>query len=187
IPVILASALFANVYFFAHIAASRMPGSLIAQILGSFDSDGKPIGGLVYFLTPPRNIMLAFEDPLRVVVYTVALVLVCIAFSITWVEVGGLSPRHVAKQLIDSGMQIPGFRRAEKPIADLLNRYIPSLTMLGGMAVGLIAAVADLFNTIGTGIGILLTTGIMWQYYQIIVRERVEEMYPGLAKLLGRT
>ncbi|MHC1586777.1 MAG: preprotein translocase subunit SecY, partial [Candidatus Hecatellaceae archaeon] len=38
IPVILASALFANVYFFAHIAASRMPGSLIAQILGSFDS-----------------------------------------------------------------------------------------------------------------------------------------------------
>ncbi|RLI27987.1 MAG: preprotein translocase subunit SecY [Candidatus Hecatellales archaeon] len=186
IPVILASALFANVYFFAHVAASRFPGSLLASILGSFDAHGKPIGGLVYFLTPPRNIILALEDPLRVIVYTVALILVCIVFSVTWVEVGGLSPRNVAKQLIDSGMQVPGFRRAEKPIADLLNRYIPALTIIGGMTVGLIAAVADFFNTIGTGIGILLTTGIMWQYYQIIVRERVEEMYPGLARLLGR-
>ena len=186
IPVILASALFADLYFFAHIAASKMPGSFLAHLLGSFDARGRPISGLVYFLTPPRDITLAMQDPLRVIVYTIVLVVVCVGFSITWVEVGGLSPRHVAKQLIDSGMQIPGFRRAEKPVSDMLNRYIPSLTIIGGLTVGLIAAVADFFNTIGSGIGILLTTGIIWQYYQIIVRERVEEMYPGLAKLLGR-
>jgi preprotein translocase SecY subunit len=186
IPVILASALFANIYFFAHVTVSRMPGSFIAQILGSFDAQGRPISGLVYFMTPPRDITLAVQDPLRVIVYTLILVSVCVGFSMTWVEVGGLSPQRVAKRLIDSGMQIPGFRRAERPISDMLNKYIPSLTIIGGLTVGLIAAVADFFNTIGTGIGILLTTGIVWQYYQIIVRERVEEMYPGLAKLLGR-
>jgi preprotein translocase SecY subunit len=188
IPVILASALFANIYFFSHVAVSRMPGSLISQILGTFNPEtGRPISGLVYYLTTPGNLIAAFQDPLRTIVYTVALVLACVAFSITWVEVGGLSPRHVAKQLIDSGMQIPGFRRAEKPVSDHLRRYIPALTVIGGATVGLIVAVADLFNAFGTGTGILLTTGIMWQYYQIIVRERIEEMYPGIARIFGRT
>jgi len=37
----------------------------------------------------------------------------------------------------------------------------------------------------GGGIGILLMTGILYQYYQILVRERLTEMYPALGRLLG--
>ena len=55
------------------------------------------------------------------------------------------------------------------------------LTKLGVLCLAIPEPIAS--NVFG---GILLTTGIMWQYYQIIVRERVEEMYPGLARLLGR-
>ena len=187
IPVILASALFADVYFMSHVVSARLPGSFLAKILGSVDpKTGAPVGGLIYYLTAPRSITVVLEDPLRALIYTLLLVVVCVVFSITWVEVGGLSSRDVAKQLIDSGMQIPGFRRAEKPIREVLDRYIPIVTVLGGIAVGLIAAVADFFNTFGSGIGILLTTGIMWQYYQLLMKERIEEMYPGLSRLLGK-
>jgi len=75
----------------------------------------------------------------------------CIVFSLTWLEVGGLGPSTVAKQLVDAGMQIPGFRRSGKPIETVLKRYIPTVTVLGGAIVGLIAAVADFFGVFGTG------------------------------------
>jgi len=99
--------------------------------------------------------------------------------------VGGLGPSTVAKQLVDSGMQIPGFRRSEKPIEQVLKRYIPTVTILGGAIVGLIASVADFFGVFGTGMGVLLSVGILYQYYQILVQERVSEMYPALRRFFG--
>jgi len=33
--------------------------------------------------------------------------------------------------------------------------------------------------------GILLSVGILYQYYQLIMRERVSEMYPALRRFLG--
>ncbi|MGP3666970.1 MAG: preprotein translocase subunit SecY [Candidatus Bathyarchaeota archaeon] len=186
IPVILASALFSNIYFFSNILSSRFPNSFITGFLGTVDpTTGMPTGGLIYYLTPPRDFGAFLVDPARALIYTLILVGVCALFSITWVEVAGLSSRDVAEKLIGAGLQVPGFRRAEKPIKEILDRYIPTVTVLGGVTVGLIAAVADFFSTFGSGIGILLTTGIMWQYYQLLVRERVEEMYPGISKMLG--
>ncbi|MEM2092594.1 MAG: preprotein translocase subunit SecY, partial [Candidatus Bathyarchaeia archaeon] len=90
-----------------------------------------------------------------------------------------------ARQLVDAGMQVPGFRRAEKPIESILKRYIPVVTLLGGFIVGLLAALADFFGAFGTGTGILLSVGIIYQYYQQIMSERIEEIYPGLRKFLG--
>ena len=103
-----------------------------------------------------------------------------------WLEVGGLDPRTIAKQLVDSGMQIPGFRRSEKPIETILKRYIPVVTILGGLIVGLLAVVADFFGAFGTGTGILLSVGIVYQYYQQLMRERIEEMYPSIRRFIGR-
>jgi preprotein translocase subunit SecY len=104
---------------------------------------------------------------------------------LTWLEVGGLGPSAVAKQLVDAGMQIPGFRRSEKPIEQVLKRYIPTVTILGGAVVGLIASVADFFGVFGTGMGVLLSVGILYQYYQLLVQERISEMYPALRRFLG--
>jgi preprotein translocase subunit SecY len=121
----------------------------------------------------------------RSFVYAGILIVFCVVFSFTWLEVGGLDPRTVAGQLVSSGMQIPGFRRSERPIELLLRRYIPVVTVLGGLTVGFLAAVADFMGAFGTGTGILLTVGIIYQYYQELVKERVTEMYPGMQRLLG--
>jgi preprotein translocase subunit SecY len=33
--------------------------------------------------------------------------------------------------------------------------------------------------------GILLTIGIMWQYYQLLAQERILDMYPVVGRVLG--
>ena len=195
LPVIFASALFANIYFISQIIWSNYNQSnnnvwlnLIGTYASSTSGSPVPTGGLVYFVIPPRSIGDILGDPLgplRAVVYTGILVAFSIIFSLTWLEVGGLGPSTVAKQLVDSGMEIPGFRRSEKAIEQVLKRYIPTVTILGGALVGFIASVADFFGVYGTGMGVLLSVGILYQYYQLLMQERVSEMYPALRRFFG--
>ncbi len=198
LPVIFASALFANVYFFSQLLWSQMgqpgPGkSLLFTIIGQFNvttsSSGttsvSPIGGLAYLVTAPANIQQVAGDPIRAACYMGILVAFCAVFSLIWLEVGGLGPSKVAQQLMDSGMQIPGYRRSGRPIESVLKRYIPVVTVLGGIIVGIIASMADFFGTFGTGTGILLSVGIVYQYYELLMQERAAEMYPAFRRILG--
>jgi len=197
LPVIFAAALFANVYFFSQLLWSNYNQgntnfwfNLIGKYTWITEGDQRriePIGGLVYYVISPRNLSEVMNDPLRALAFTGIMVAFCIVFSITWLEVGGLGPRTVAKQLVDSGMQIPGFRRSQRPIELLLKRYIPVVAILGGVIVGLIASVADFFGVFGSGMGVLLSVGILYQYYQLLMQERVAEMYPALRHLLFAT
>jgi preprotein translocase SecY subunit len=193
LPVIFASALFANVYFFSQLLWSQMgtpaPGTnLLFQIIGDYNrtSDGvTPVGGLAYFVTPPNNVLSVAAEPIRAAVYLAILVAFCAVFSLIWLEVGGLGPDKVAQQLMDSGMQIPGYRRSGRPIVAILKRYIPVVTVLGGIVVGLIAGIADFLGVFGTGTGILLSVGIIYQYYELLMRERAAEMFPAFRRILG--
>jgi len=191
LPVIFASALFANIYFISQLVWSNYNATnsnVWLNLIGQYQrAEGGPVptGGLVYYVISPRSPADLFADPVRALAYTGILVSFSIIFSLTWLEVGGLGPSRVAKQLVDSGMQIPGFRRSEKPIEQVLKRYIPTVTILGGAIVGLIASVADFFGVFGTGMGVLLSVGILYQYYQILVQERVSEMYPALRRFFG--
>ena len=106
-------------------------------------------------------------------------------FAMVWVETAGMSSRDVARQLIGANMQIPGFRRNEQIVAKYLENYIPYAAFLGGIFIGLLAALADFVGAIGTGTGILLTTGIIRQYYEILGKERLAEIYPQMAGFLG--
>ena len=197
LPVIFASALFANVYFFSQLLWSHFgqppPGqNLWLDLLGQYRWVGEgsnqrlqPVGGLVYYVIAPRSIVNVMEDPLRAFGYLAILVAFCVVFSITWLEVGGIGPSTVAKQLVDSGMQIPGYRRSGRAIESILKRYIPTVTVLGGIIVGLIAGVSDFFGVFGSGMGILLAVGIIYQYYEILMRERAAELYPAFRKIFG--
>jgi hypothetical protein len=95
--------------------------------------------------------------------------------------------KAVAKNLMDADVQVPGFRRTGLSIEQVLNRYIPTLTIIGGVLIGLVASVSDLFGVFGSGIGILLMVDIVLQYYQMLLKEQIEEFSPGLAGLLGAT
>ena len=185
LPVIFASALFANVYVFAQLLSSQFgQNNFWVSLLGAFEGDS-PIGGLAYYVTAPRSIAQVGADPVRALIFVGIMVAFCVIFSLTWIEVGGLGPSTVAKQLVDSGMQIPGFRRSGKSIELILKRYIPVVTILGGAIIGLIASVSEFFGVFGSGMGILLAVGILYQYYQLLVQEQVAEMYPAFGRVLG--
>jgi len=191
LPVIFASALFANVYFFSQIIWSNFNqnnSNFFLNLLGTYrwvENQPQPTGGLVYYVLSPRSILDVFLNPVRAMVFALLMVSFCVIFSVTWLEVGGLGPSTVAKQLVDSGMHIPGYRRSARPIETVLKRYIPAVTILGGIVVGLIAAFADFFGVFGTGMGVLLSVGIIYQYYQQLMQERVAEMYPAFRRLFG--
>ncbi len=199
LPVIFASALFANVYFFSQIFwtmnGQPSPGNNFwLDLLGQFkwitpegggEDQLQPVGGLVYYVLSPRNFTDAAAHPLKAVVYVGILVAFCIVFSLTWLEVGGLDPSTVAQQLVGAGMQIPGYRRSGRAIKSILSRYIPAVTILGGIVVGLIAGVSDVLGVFGSGTGILLSVGIIYQYYEILMRERAAEMFPAFRRIFG--
>jgi len=199
LPVIFASAVFANVYIFSQLFWSMNgqppPGrNFWLDLIGQFQwttagENGQqtlePIGGLVYYVTAPHNLANVMERPDRAFGYLGILISFSIIFSLTWLEVGGLGASTVAKQLVDAGMQIPGYRRSGKAVESILKRYIPAVTILGGIIVGLIAGVSDFFGVFGSGMGILLSVGIIYQYYEILMRERAAEMYPAFRRIFG--
>ena len=192
IPVILASALTANAVFIGQMLwANFNPqnNNLFMNILGQFDptNPSTPIGGLIYYITPPRGLELAALDPLRAVAYVLFMIGIVVVFGKLWVELGGLSPKSAAKNLLDADVQIPGFRRSNQPIEVLLNKYIPSVTLIGSMILGALAGISDVLGVFGTGIGILLMVDILINYYNQLVREQVEIVMPRLGALLGRT
>ncbi len=197
LPVIFASALFANVYFFSQLIWGYLgrpePGTnLFIDILGSYrvvtennQTSVQPVGGLSHFVTAPQGLQNVAADPLRALVYLGILVAFCAVFSLIWLEVGGLGPSKVAKQLMDSGMEVPGYRRSGRPIESILKRYIPVVTILGGIIVGLVAGISDFLGVFGSGTGILLAVGIIYQYYELLMRERAAEMFPAFRRILG--
>lgn len=140
---------------------------------------------LSYYLSPPRGLLVASEDPLKLVVYIVSWVALGIAFGYLWVEIAGLNPREQARRLIEGGLDIPGIRRNPKAVEGLLAKYIYPLTLLSSIIVVGIAVIGDVFGVYGSGTGLLLAVGIISQYYALIARERALEAYPALRKLMG--
>jgi preprotein translocase subunit SecY len=140
---------------------------------------------LIYYLTPPRNIDVLLNEPLRAIIYLVVFIALCAMFAILWIDLTGMGPNEVAKKLQGSGMQIPGFRRDIRILEKVLDRYIPPITLMGGVFVGLLAAFADFTGALGTGTGILLTVGIVYRMYEELAKEQMGEMMPGLRQFLG--
>ncbi len=191
IPVILASALTANAVFIGQMLWANVNpanNNMFMNFLVQFDptSPSTPIGGLVYYITPPRGLDIVALDPMRAVGYVIFMIIIVVIFGKLWVELGGLSPKSAAKNLLDADVQVPGFRRSNQPIEVLLNRYIPSVTLIGSGILGLLAGVSDVLGVFGSGIGILLMVDILINYYNQLVKEQVEVVMPRLGALLGR-
>jgi preprotein translocase SecY subunit len=194
IPVILASALTANAVFMGQMLwANYNPNnqSPVFNWIAQFDPNSgrgqaTPTGGILYYLTAPRSLDVVWADPLRALVYVMFMTGVVTVFSRLWVELGGLSARTAARNLLDADVQVPGFRRSEGSVEVLLNKYIPSLTIISGIILGLLSSVSNVLNVFGSGTGLLLMVSIMVSYYQTLVKEQVDVILPSLAALLGR-
>src|SRR5574341_1199863 len=191
IPVILASALIANGVFMGQMMwANYNPNNTnpVFNWIAQFDPNQAqtPTGGILYYMTSPRSLDHVAQDPVRALVYIIFFTGIVTVFSRLWVELGGLSAKNAAKNLLDADVQVPGFRRSEGSVENLLNRYIPSLTIISGVIIGLLASLSDVLNVFGSGTGLLLMVNIMVSYYQTLVKEQIDTYMPKLAALLGR-
>jgi len=54
------------------------------------------------------------------------------------------------------------------------HRYIPTAAAFGGLCIGGLSVMADFLGAIGSGTGILLAVTIIYQYFEIFVKEQSE-------------
>ena len=214
IPVILMGALLANVNIFSlllwqHPFFKQIPVIGHAWWVGAYEAGSgslQPVAGGAWYLTTFRGLndwfLPIFDSEaygayayghapwqilIKIALYLFLFVGGSILFAKFWVETTNMGPHAVAKQIEKSGMQIPGFRRDPRVLEKVLERYIPTLTVIGGAIVGLLAALADMIGTVGqaTGTGLLLAVGIFMRMYEQIAKEQVMEMHPVLRGFFG--
>ncbi|MEM3341493.1 MAG: preprotein translocase subunit SecY [Thermoplasmata archaeon] len=220
IPVILMSALLANINMFSlllwsHPTLSKIPLIGHKKWIGEFPepdsiyyqhSSTKPINGFAYYVSQINGVgewllplwdfdtygrylygRTYWEVFLHLVVYMGIMLLGSMMFAKFWIETTNMGSEDIAKQIENSGMQIPGFRRDPRVLKKVLDRYIPAVTLFSGAFVGLLAAGADLIGTIGntSGTGVLLAVGIFIKMYEDIGKEQMMEMHPMLRSFFG--
>jgi len=180
IPIILQTALVSNLYFFSQLLYRRYSTNPLVQLLGRWQeveggmgSSSIPIGGLAYYVSPPSTLAEILYDPFHAIFYFTFILVSCALFSKTWIEVSGSSPKDVAKSFKDQDMVIRGFRT--KSTISVLNRYIPIAAAFGGMCIGALTVAADFMGAIGSGTGILLAVTIIFQYFEMFVKEQGSE------------
>ncbi len=184
IPVILVAALMANVQLWA-----RLLQNWGYPILGTFTGQ-TPATGFVSWVYAPSVVhkfftgSLVFSDMLHALSYMFFMVVGAVIFSIFWVQTSGMDSKSQAKQIMSSGLQIPGFRKDQRVLERLLDRYIWPLTVMGGITVGVLAAVADISEALGTGTGILLTVMIVYKLYEEIAKQHMMDMHPMMRKMM---
>jgi len=174
IPIILQTALVSNLYFFSQLLFKRYRDNIFVNLLGQwreleFSQQSIPVGGLAYYVSPPANLSEIIEDPLHALVYLSFMLVACALFSKTWIDVSGSSPKDVHRQLCDQNMTLMGYRQTE--MKKVLRRYIPIAAAFGGMCIGALTVIADFMGAIGSGTGILLAVTIIYQYFEIFVKE----------------
>jgi protein transport protein SEC61 subunit alpha len=177
-PIILQTALVSNLYFFSQVLYKRFSNNIFVGLLGRWEEpeyspSGSfiPVGGLAYYVSPPHSFGDMLTDPFHAVFYIAFVLTTCALFSKAWIEVSGSSARDVAKQLKEQNMVIKGHRDLESSMIKELNRYIPTAAAFGGMCIGALTVAADFLGAIGSGTGILLAVTIIYQYFEIFVKE----------------
>ena len=193
LPMILVRVLQANI---------QMIGMFLSNvgitILGTF-KDQTPQNGLMYFLAPingPTDWMwwttdlghAPWEVLLRMGIDITFMVVGGAIFALFWIKTAGLDSKDVARQIQLSGMSIPGYRRNPQVLEKYLDRYIPRVTIIGGVFIGILSVVANLFGVIGSvsGTGLLLTVSITYRLYEEIASQQIMEMYPFMRTFFGK-
>jgi len=186
IPVILVAALMANVQLWA-----RLLQNWGYPLLGTFSAaSNSPQSGLVLWLHPPNLVRKILTSSLTMgdikvsVIYLLFFIVGCVVFSWFWMQTAGMDAKSQAKQIMASGLQIPGFRRDQRVLERLLDRYIKSLTVMGAIAVGILASVADLAGSLSRGTGILLAVMIIYKLYEEIARQHMMDMNPLMRRFM---
>ena len=194
IPIILTAALIANLQLFGGLVQNWQGHP---TLLGNF-VDGQPIcdkngcglafwmgsssqGLLELIIRKSYTTLLLLQGLTHILVY----MFFAMVFSVFWVKTSGMDAKAQAHKIASSGLQVAGFRQDERVLESILDRYIMPLTVMGGAAIGLLAAVTDLLGALVSGTAILLVIMIMFQFYQNIAQQHAMDMNPAMRKFMG--
>jgi preprotein translocase subunit SecY len=172
----------------------------------------QPVSGLMYYLSPINNgpsdwipglvsssnagMELLGLSPiadwqiwLHLFIDAAVLIVGGVIFAMFWIETTGMGAKSVAAKIHASGLQVPGHRRNPVSIEKLLGRYIPKVTVIGGVIIGLLTLISGMMGTLGSagGTGLLLTVSIVYRLYEQIASEQIQEMYPMMRKFFGES
>lgn len=187
IPVILVSSLTATLQLFGGLLQNWLGHP---TFLGSFQN-GIALSGFAYWIgsTNILNAVITNTFQWRMLLQGFLHVLFYCGFSVLfaffWVTTSELDAKSQARKIMESGLSIPGFRKDERVLENILSRYVKPLTIMGGLAIGLLASVADLFGSLVAGTAILLAIMILYQMYQNIAQKYALEMNPKMKSFFG--
>lgn len=187
IPVILTGALIANIQLFGGLLQNWLGRP---TFLGNF-VNGQATSGLSFWLGSSNILSAIIGGSLlpiylwQALVHIIVFMALAALFSVFWVKTSGMDAQSQARKILSSGLQIPGFRKDERILESILKRYVMPLTIMGGLAIGLLASVSDVLGTITGGTALLLGIMIMFQFYENIAQQHAVDMHPALRKMMG--
>jgi protein transport protein SEC61 subunit alpha len=173
IPIILLSSCVSNISFFSRLLYRTFPSNIFVSILGSWEDIGGhsiPRGGFAYYLSPPTSIAAVLFDPIHTILYMIIMVSACAGLSTLWLEISQMSAKHVYEQFKQAGREIKGFPGTAT--LKLLNLYIPTAAIFGGIAVACLTIFADFLGAIGSGTSLLLAVNIIHNYHEMLTKEK---------------
>lgn len=189
LPIILVRAIQANIQFIGQGIDSAL-GARMPVWLGQYGAQGQVTGGLFYFLTPifrPEDWMwflgTTAAEPWMIIVRLLVdftfMTLGGAVFAVFWVRTTNKDAEAIAKQLKVQDMQIPGFRNSSQIMENVLDRYIPYVTIIGGGLIGALGVTASMLGTIGmvSGTGLLLAVSITVKIYEEIKEELYKSQF----------
>ena len=186
LPVILVAALLANIQLFGTLLENWLTHP---TILGGF-SNGAPVSGLAYWLSSSNLVEAIVRGSLQTsqifqfFSYLLFFMVFSAVFAVFWVKTASMDEASQAKKIMASGLQIPGFRKDQRVLESILGRYILPLTIMGGLAIGLLAAITDSLGALTSGTAILLAIMIAYQFYQNIAQQHAVDMHPAMRNFM---
>ncbi|GBE20440.1 preprotein translocase subunit SecY [archaeon BMS3Abin17] len=204
IPVILTAALIANIQLFGGMLENAAAPCLVEGgtcmgvakfasyfgFLGHF-IDGQAVSGFAFWLGSTNVLDLFIRGGflskylLQAVTHMIFFMFFATIFSVFWVKTSGMDSKAQAHKIASSGLQVAGFRQDERVLESILDRYIMPLTVMGGLAIGLLASVTNLLGALVSGTAMLLVIMIMFQFYQNIAQQHATDMNPTMRKFMG--
>ncbi len=187
IPVILTAALIANLQLFGGMLENWLGRP---TFLGHF-VDGRAVSGLAFWFGSTDLLQLAIRGGLlwkfiiQGLTHVLSFAIFSTVFSIFWVKSSGMDARSQARKIAQSGLQVAGFRQDIRILESILDRYIMPLTVMGGLAIGVLASFTNLLGALVSGTAILLVIMIMFQFYQNIAQQHMTDMNPAIKKFMG--
>lgn len=174
VPLAIYAVLAGNIFMVSQVIYFAFPASFLTKLTGRWEvltAGGSlhPVDGLPYYLACPSSLRDVLFDPFHAMFYLVLMLAFVATVAKIWIEISGTNARGVAKDLRDKQMMIKGHRGGN--LEHELNRNIPTAAAFGGMVVGGLAVAGDMLGSAVSGAGIVMMVTIIFQYYEIGIRE----------------